>query len=484
MNNENKTIMLINSPSFNKLVFEGGNINTKASDIQSLPPINLVYLATYLKSQRPEINVIIKDFLVETYSKEEFISLLELEKPFIIGITIFSTELYDAFNIAKQIKEHDQNIILIGGGPHTALYPKETLEQPFFDMVCQGEGEKALVDIVDHVINGREIKGIDNIWYKKDNEVIPPERAFINAFDDLDEAPILDQGFVNHRNYYQPFLHSGKGLIAVLAGRGCPFKCTYCNSSSRIPRQRSIEHIIKEIISLVEKFNCNNVFLLDDTFNIKSSRVIEFSKQILDKNIKITWSFRGRVNSLNEETIEIAKKAGLKHIALGVEDFTDEGLKKVKKGLTVKKTREIFKLCKKYNIKTTANFIIGLPHNQEIEKQMRVFNFIIELSPTTIQTNVLMLIPGCEIYDDAVREGVISGNEWINHVKNPSIDFEIPGWEGGLTISEQFEINTIINKAFYSRPVYLIKMFLEIRSIREFLIKIKTGFRLLKGYYN
>jgi radical SAM superfamily enzyme YgiQ (UPF0313 family) len=223
-----------------------------------------------------------------------------------------------------------------------------------------------------------------------------------------------------------------------------------------------------------------NIFILDDTFNIKASAVHEFSRLVIDRKLNIRWAFRGRAAGLDEETLKTAKQAGLAHISIGVEDFTDEGLKLIRKGITVDQVRRAFKLSREYGIKTTANFIIGLPHNQQWDRQMLLIDFIREISPTTIQTFVLVLIPGSEIYEDAVRSGVITGQEWIAQAHHPSPHFEIPGWHGDMTIKDQFRINSLINRWFYSRPSYLARQILETRSMSELRVKARVAHTLLR----
>lgn len=479
-----KTVLLINPPAFNLLVSSDNKHNLRATELISCPPVNLLYLASYLKKEKPEIKIIVKDYIAEDFSAEGFGALLKTEQPFLVGITCFSTNLPETFETARAVKRFNPDIAVIVGGPHTAIFAKETVKQPFIDLVCQGEGEKALVETVQKLLDGKPAERIDNIWIKQNGEVTAPKTAFKNAFGDIDNAPYPDTELVGVKNYYHPFLYNNGGTITAITGRGCPFKCTYCNSANRVPRLRKMEKVIDEIAYNAEKFNVRNLFLLDDTFNISGKRMLDFSQLITEREIKINWAFRGRVNALNEKTLEAAKKAGLVHIAIGVEDFTDEGLKKIRKDITVKDVKRAFKLCREYGVKTTANFIIGLPHNQHRDTQLKLIDFINELNPTTIQTFVLILIPGSEMYDDAVRDGILTGREWVRQAENPSDDFETPGWHGDMSISEQFEINSIINRRFYLRPGYILKQLFEIKSLKELSVKVDVGFSLIRTAFH
>lgn len=475
-----KNVVLINPPAKNGLKMVGERRSITALETQRYPPMNLLYLATMLKNKFSDLKITVKDYTVEHFSKRNLFSFLEKEKPFLVGLTCFSVNLYDAFELCKMIKDFNKEIYIFVGGPHTAIFPQETIKQPFIDLLCQGEGEKAVIQVVRNILEARNLTNIPNVWSKKNGEIIKPP-AISNSHENIDEIPFPDQSFVDLYKYFHPFLFNGRGLINIIAGRGCPFACTYCNTALRKPRLRSCENIIDEISLNVRKFDIRNVFFTDDTFNIKVDRIFEIAEELLKRNIKISWAFRGRVSSLNEEAFKVAKKSGLVHITLGVEDFTDEGLKMIKKNITIQQVKEAFNLCNKYNIKTTANFIIGLPHNQMPDKHNLLAKFISELSPTTIQTSILALLPGSELYDNAVKNGILSGEIWSKYASNPQKNgFYLPGWEEGLTIADQFRINSKINAVFYRRFSYIFKRLLEIKSFYELSIKFKVGLNLLK----
>ena len=62
-------------------------------------------------------------------------------------------------------------------------------------------------------------------------------------------------------------------------------------------------------------------------FNITADRVLSICNEILKQKLKITWSFRGRVDQVNEEMFKLAKAAGCRLVLFGIEDYTNENLK-------------------------------------------------------------------------------------------------------------------------------------------------------------
>lgn len=473
-----RTVILVNPPADHYLGMKGG-VGMKAVDTQRIPPLNILILAAAIKQAGLPVEIIVKDYLVDHYQPEEFANVIQSVKPLMVGLTSFSTSIYDLLKMSAVVKGTDPSVKVIVGGPHASLFPKETIAHEYVDYVCAGDGEKAITMLIPALMEERNLNHIPNLWTKSGEGIRPP-----SVFDvvSLDNGPLVlpELNYLRLKGYSHPFLYNGTGLIPILSGRGCPFACTFCNSASKKPALRTPEEVAAEIEQHVKVSGVRNVFFIDDTFNLSLKRFYRMSEEILKRNIKISWAFRGRVDNINDETIRIAKASGLEHITFGVEDVSDEGLRLLKKGVTINDALNAFAVCNKFNVKASANFIIGLPHNQGKETAESLFQFIEKLNPVTIQTSVLMLIPGSELYGEAVKRGVITGREWAEYAQNPFQEWYVPGWEENSTLSEQFKIFISVNNKFYLRPRYLLSRMLETRNLREFFGKAKVGLNLLK----
>lgn len=473
------TVILINPTAQKEISMREGAV-LRAYDVQMIPPVNLLILASSLKKAIPGVKVIVKDFMVEPYTREILKELLESEKPALVGITCFSTALKDVADICEDIRALNPSVHITCGGPHAMLFPAETIGQSWVDSVCEGEGEEALAALVKGLLAGTSLEGIPNLWIKGEGGNAIPPVVLRNAFDSTDEADPPDLSLVDLTKYYNPFLHNGKGLIPVATGRGCPYRCTFCNSSGKVPRLHSPGKIVAEIAANVRRYGIRNVFFIDDTFNISRQRFREIAQGILDSGLDIAWSFRGRVDQLDDETLGLAKKSGLKHISFGIEDVTDEGLKLLRKGIKIDQVKNAFSLCHKHGIKPSANFIIGLPHNQGIETGEQVLELLRTLKPISVQISILVIVPGSVIYNEAVAKGIVSGNEWREYARDPKKPFFYLNWEEKSTLKEQMEITKNIYQAFYFSPRYLFRRLSEVRNFSELFTKIKLGARLIR----
>jgi radical SAM superfamily enzyme YgiQ (UPF0313 family) len=86
--------------------------------------------------------------------------------PNIIAITIVEDTVDFSRRLLKSIREYC-NTPIIAGGVYIYFSPEEIINEKFIDMVCIGEGEKALVDICESIVNNKSIDNVPNIWVKK-----------------------------------------------------------------------------------------------------------------------------------------------------------------------------------------------------------------------------------------------------------------------------------------------------------------------------
>lgn len=183
---------------------------------------------------------------------------------------------------------------------------------------------------------------------------------------------------------------------------------------------------------------------------------------------------RTRVDVMDEEVLNSLKKAGCVAIHYGVEAGNDRMLKIIKKGFTVKKIKEIFKLTKKIGIETLGYFIIGLP-TEKIGDIQDSFNLSKELKCDYAHFTIFSPSSGTDFYYSGIEKGIIKKDVWKEFVQNPTQDFKIPLWEENFTREQLYEIIGKIYKGFYLRPAYILSRIKNIKSKEDFIKKAKAG---------
>jgi radical SAM superfamily enzyme YgiQ (UPF0313 family) len=215
------------------------------------------------------------------------------------------------------------------------------------------------------IVEGKELKDIKGICYDgKEN----PAREFAA---DLDYIPLPDLDLVNMGDFSGADPVGGYPSMFIMASRGCPYQCVFCNKSiwgSKV-RFRKPELIIKEIEWLHHKYGVREIFFQDDTFNLDRSWAEKIFKLIIEKklNKKIVYKtpFRANERLVDEKLLRLAKEAGVWLIFYGVENGNQRMLDEMKKGLTIGEIKRAFKLTHEAGIKTIGAFIVGMPGETE-----------------------------------------------------------------------------------------------------------------------
>ena len=239
-----------------------------------------------------------------------------------------------------------------------------------------------------------------------------------------------------------------------------------------------MDNIADEIESILA-LGYREIHFYDDLFNYTTSRLEEISEQILNRNFRFCWSFRGVVAGISQRSLKLAKRAGLRMVTFGVETGSDENLITIKKNTDVGKIRKAFRTCRDQGIQTIADFMIGFPfETSEMEVQRNV-DFLFDLDPTYAQFGVLALFPHTEIFDDAVKRGFIDLSRWQDFVIRPKPGFKVDHWVEHLSLADLARLQRRCYKRFYFRLGYILRSALKTRSLHELVSKTTGAIRIL-----
>lgn len=470
-------ILFINPPSEHAVKMEMSE--DVIEEMGYYPPLGLMYLASFLKNKSAyNINAKIIDCVPEKISYEKLEGQIRGYTPDMCAVTTFTPNIVDAITTVKLAKKVSSRIKTILGAHHVDSYPRESLLLAEADYICKGEGEESLLKLVESLIEGKSPKGIPGIGFKeKGSPVIDGAYPFVS---DLDSLPFPDRSLIDNK-LYKCSLGAEKVTATVMSSRGCPYQCTFCYCPTKNYRMRSVPNIIDELKEIT-KMGIKEIFFFDDLFNVSAGRVIEISRAILDAGLNIKWSFRGRVNHITDEMLDIAKKAGCERIQYGLETSSDDRLKRIKKNTTVKMIEDAVQKTNRHKIISVGSFMIGLP-GETREEIFQTFKFMRSLRLNYAQISVLMPYPNTELYKDGLARGVIKKDFWKEFAQDPVSryrDFKAEVWTEILTQDELFRLINIGYKEFYMRPSYILKSLFKTRSLKELAAKFHAGLTLAK----
>ncbi|OQX79594.1 MAG: hypothetical protein B6D56_06795 [Candidatus Omnitrophica bacterium 4484_70.1] len=468
-------ILLINPPRWNELMGKNPSIIEKHRGFN--PPLGLLYLASTIKKfTNYEIEILDTQPLKLTYSQLE--SLLKDKFYDIVGISTMTFTLIDVYKTTRLIKKIMPRTKIILGGVHIHLFPEETINLDGVDFALMGEAEFSFLEFLKNFPKPSEYYKVPGLIYKDKNDKVV-KNNFLLPYN-LDEIPFPERRLLNIK-HYSSLLTQGGLSTTIISSRGCPFQCAFCDRplspiTSRF-RFRSAKNVVDEIGECLE-LGIKDFLFYDDTFTVNRKRVLEICEEIIKRKIEIRWDIRTRVDTVDEEMLKLLRKAGCTAIHYGVEAGNDKILKVIKKGFTIKKVREVFKLTKKVGIQTLAYFMIGLPQ-EDLDDIQDTFDLVKELKPDYAHFTIFSPYPGTELYYLGLEKGVIKKDLWREFAKNPEEGFKVPVWEENFTREQLYEIIVKFYKSFYLRPHYILSRLRKTKSKEELIKKAKAGLSVL-----
>lgn len=309
--------------------------------------------------------------------------------PDIVGITMSSVTKMMAYKIAKIVKQIDQSIPIIVGGPYPTLRPYKTLLDKNIDGLIQGEGEYSFLKL----IQDENMEHINGFMWKKDRMInVNSSPKFIENLNTL-PFPNFDLELIP--------VDPKKNFIIMQTARGCTFNCSFCSSPriwGRRVRYRSIDNVIEEIVFRKDFYGVSHLYFCDDTFNINPHRLRKLCKQIIAKKLSITFSCEARLNLVDKTTLKLMKEAGCIRMKIGVESGNNRILHLMKKGITVKETKNAVKKIKEVGIPITVYVIVGMP-TETTNEMLDTLKLCKELDPEWISLSIATPWYGTEMYE-------------------------------------------------------------------------------------
>ncbi|MCX6679020.1 MAG: radical SAM protein [Methanothrix sp.] len=359
------------------------------------PPLGLAYLAASLLRYRNDLHIeIIDGFLLE---RDEYYHKISKIKADVIGVTTTMAQLNEALLLPSIVK--DTNTKFIIGGPGAVNLPSSKLYENGYSIICYGEGEKTIVELVEAFENGLPLKDIKGISYcSNGREIKTPPRDLI---EDLDDIPFPARSLLDMERYLRIWKEKmGVSVTQIISSRGCPFSCRFCDNKTfgRKIRFMSPPRIIEEMKLIYDSFGAEMIYFEEDLFTINRKRVLDFC-ELMEKELPgRIWGAHSRVDTIDLEMLTRMKQAGCTDLFFGVESGSQKILDLLGKGFTVEKIENAFRLAKKVGIRTQMYLIIGIPGetHEDIEMTKRI---IARLEPSSIDISSLTPIPGTEIYE-------------------------------------------------------------------------------------
>lgn len=306
-----------------------------------------------------------------------------------------------AARIGERLKR-ELGVPIVVGGHHAQALPEYVIGHDWVDIVCTGEGELALLELVDRMAARTSISDVHTMWIKEGDVI---HRNPIGQLEnDLDRLPFPEKQLWWDWGAFRENLE-------VFTGRGCPFKCTFCNihyqreifdGKGDFLRKRTVSNVIEELQQNLRRYDVKHISLHDDNFTTNVLWVEEFC-EVYRQEIGLPWYCFGYPTTIKPRLMKAMSAANCSMIFMGI-DSGDEDVRRtlyerpMKDELIYEKAR----LIHTHGIRSFMSTIYGSP-GETPEQMWKTLEMVDRTQPSQCSGNVFYPLPKTRLYDLAVE---------------------------------------------------------------------------------
>ena len=329
-----------------------------------------------------------------------------------IGISVLTGPMIrGAIEAAQFVKEHAPAVQVSFGGCHPTLCPESTLREPYVDVVVRGQGEVTIVELAKALADKNPLDFIQGISWKKNGRLIENFERRVQPIDTF--APPAYE--LTDFDAYERA--SGKRELAYATSVGCPYACNYCTDMVVYKRRfnaYAAEHVVAELVGLVQRYRISNVALLDSNFPVDLRRAIAIAQGIRDSGVKFTWTFQASTDficRMSQDEVQLLADSGVSYMGFGTESTSKAVLKLMNK--RHQRVDEMYETARKASlagIRVTFNLILGYPGETE-QDRLETFRTMSDIgrqfSNVRFSPNIFTPYPGIPIWPQLRELGVV-----------------------------------------------------------------------------
>lgn len=329
------------------------------------------------------------------------------KRPRVLGFYCTTGFHHKNIAAAREVKRIlADEILTIFGGPHPTFVPS-LIETEGVDIICRGEGEYAVLELIQALHEGKDYTGIKNLTVKKDGKIY---ENGIRPLCDIDALAHFDRELYRNVKY----VYKNKRQEVIL-GRGCPFDCTFCSNHAfkklyegkgNYVRFRSIGNVMEELEDIKSRYNPYCFYFFDDTFILKKDYCTELLNAYKDK-INLPFACLVRADLITEDLVKLFKEAGCYYVEFGIESG-NEKLRNIvlKKKISDEDIFNCAALLHKYKIPFRTLNMVGLP-DETLREVWDTVNINIQVKPKWAWFSVYQTLPQTELAQYSLDKGYL-----------------------------------------------------------------------------
>jgi len=325
---------------------------------EHLPPLGLLSIGGPLIDKGHEVRLLDAEF-----GPMEFVEILAVTLKYNPALVLMghsgSTSAQPIISaITRLIRQQAPSIKIVIGGVFPTYHWREILESdPQIDCIVCGEGEETILRVVDAIENENALEFVKGIAFRLEGRITKTPPA--PHIKDLDAYRV---GWELMGDYKYTYWGKRKAVV-VQFSRGCPHSCSYCGQRLfwGTWRHRDPQLLADEIEMLHQKYGVEVINFADENPAASQKEWKKFLEALIEKNLKLTLVGSIRADDIvrDADHLHLYKEAGFERFLLGIENYDETILEKIKKGGSIAKDRAAIQLLRKHDILSMATYVIG-----------------------------------------------------------------------------------------------------------------------------
>lgn len=371
-------------------------LNPRSAKWKHRIPLSILSLGAALEGRHPYELV---DGNIDRNVSRTLLRIIREKNIQYLGVTVMpGPQLAEAIRLTQEVKAAFPNIKTIWGGYFSSLHTDVVLDSGFVDYVIRGEGDEALVEL----LQGRR-HNVPNLSFRDGGRIVHnPKRPAT----DPNALPPLPY----HRLDIDRYLTRtclGSKTVVYHSSFGCPFLCGFCAVASVYKGRwagRDAAKIVQDVTWLKERYGVNAIEFIDNNFFVAEKRTAEVADGLRGK--EISWWGEARPDTVmhySDVTWQKMADSGCRMMFFGVESSSPEVLDLMDKGgtQTPDMVLDLARRMKGFGIVPEFSFVLGAPSDnagRDIDRDIRYIRKIKEINPSS---EIIIYVYSPVAFDDA-----------------------------------------------------------------------------------
>lgn len=383
------------------------------------PPLGILYISAYLEEQKIDHSVFDTTFS----SEAEWMTYVEEQQPDLIAFYVNLMTKVKIIQLIKKLRASEtfSKTKIVLGGPDIT-YNQENYLTTGADYLIIGEGEETFAELVGSLKDNKALNTVSGLVFKEEGVLVKnPPRIKIK---DLDALPLPNRHLFPIQKYLDTWKNAhGKSALNVSTQRGCPYTCKWCSTAvyGKSYRRRSPKKVVEELKVLMEMYQPDSFWFVDDVFTVSHKWMRGFAEAIEAAGLNIQYECITRAERMNEEIIDILKKTGCHRVWIGAESGSQKIIDAMDRRVDIEVVKNQLIATREAGIETGTFIMVGYP-GETYDDILQTATYLENALPDQFTITKSYPIKGTALYSE-IEDQITKQPDWFSSTDR-EIDFK------------------------------------------------------------